>query len=324
MPDLRIERLLAAHTAIDPVFLHSPIAAHASLDSVLGCSLFSKVETLNPIRSFKGRGTEWFAATALLPGETVICASAGNFGQGMARATARRGHRCIVYAAATANPVKLAAMQSLGAQVVLAGDDFDAAKLAARERAAANPELRFAEDGAEPAIAEGAGTIAVELVQTLSRSGTTLDTVVVPLGNGALLAGVGAALRHLSPATRIVAVVAAQAPSMKLSLDEGRVVETASAATIADGVAVRTPVPAALAMLQGRFDQVVAVSEASIAQAMRLLLEHLGLAIEPAGALGIAAILSDVQQFQGQRVGTILCGANLSPAMFRHLALQLS
>jgi threonine dehydratase len=292
-----MERILSAHKEIDPIFLNTPVATHHALDQALGCSLFAKVETVNPIRCFKGRGTELFAARELAPQEVVVCASAGNFGQGMARAAARRGHRCVVFAATNANPVKIEAMRCLGAEVILAGDDFDNAKLAAR-RYTKQLGARFVEDGAEPAIAEGAGTIGLELAQAVSD----LATMLVPLGNGALLAGVGASFRHQSPRTQIIAVVAEQAPSMKLSLEQERVVETE-----------------ALSMLRGRFDSVMSVTEDDILQAMRLLLQNLGVVVEPAGALGIAALLANQDRFRGQKVGTVLCGANVAGGMLKRI-----
>ena len=202
----------------------------------------------------------------------------------------------------------------LGAEVILSGDDFDASKLAAREYAQ-EIQARFVEDGAESSIAEGAGTIGVEL----ARAVPDLDSLLVPLGNGAPLAGVGAAFRHHCPATRIIAVVAEQAPSMKLSLDQGVVVQTEIANTIADGVAVRIPIPEALAALQHRFDSVLSVSEDQIRRAMLLILEHLAIAVEPAGALGVAAMLSQPDQFFSQSVATILCGANLKSGLLRQI-----
>ena len=100
--------IAGAPPQIDPVFLNSPVLKDTSLDRSLGCQLVAKDETQNPVGSFKGRGTELFAATALTPGQTVVCASAGNFGQGLARAAARRGHACVVFAAENANPMKIA------------------------------------------------------------------------------------------------------------------------------------------------------------------------------------------------------------------------
>jgi threonine dehydratase len=301
------DNILAAASRIDPVFLDTPIARDVSLDALAGCEVVAKVEIANPIGSFKGRGAELFAATALQPGAAVVCASAGNFGQGLAWAAARRGHACIVFAAETANPVKIEAMRRFGAQVRIEGADFDAAKHAARKYAA-ECGLRFVEDGAEAAIAEGAGTLALELV-----AAAAFDVVVVQLGNGALLAGVGTVLRHLAPRARIVAVVARNAPAMKLSLEARRIVETDSAHTIADGIAVRVPIDGTLDLLAGCCDEVVAVSDESIFDAMCAIHRTLGFAVEPAGAAGVAAILSEPQRYAGLRVATILCGGNLSP-----------
>jgi threonine dehydratase len=309
----RLDRILDASRHIDPVFLDSPTHTNAALDAVLRCQLVAKDETANPIGSFKGRGTELFAALVLQPGEPMVCASAGNFGQGLARAAIRRGHACTVFAAETANPVKLDAMRRLGAEVRLAGADFDAAKDAARRHAAA-AGLRFVEDGSEAELAEGAGTLALELAAS-----TPFDAIVVQLGNGALLAGVGTAIRHVAPHAEIIAVVAAGAPAMKLSIDTGRVIETARADTIADGIAVRVPIAATLAPLRACCNDVVAVSEARIFEAMRLIHHHLGVAVEPSGAVGLAAILDDPERFAGRRVATILCGGNLSPAMRERL-----
>lgn len=305
----RLDRILDASRHIDPVFLDSPTHTSASLDAALRCRLLAKDETANPIGSFKGRGTELFAALALQPGEPVVCASAGNFGQGLARAAIRRGHACTVFAAETANPVKLDAMRRLGAEVRLSGADFDAAKDAARGHAAAGGR-RFVEDGSEAELAEGAGTLVLELAAS-----TPFDAIVVQVGNGALLAGVGTAIRHVAPHAEIVAVVAAGAPAMKLSIDAGRAIETARADTIADGIAVRVPIAATLAHLRACCDDVVAVSEARIFEAMRLIHRHLGVAVEASGAVGVAAILDTPERFAGRRVATILCGGNLSPAM---------
>ncbi|HEX9448940.1 MAG TPA: pyridoxal-phosphate dependent enzyme, partial [Dongiaceae bacterium] len=109
--------------------------------------------------------------------------------------------------------------------------------------------------------------------------------------------------------------VASNAPAMKLSIDAGRLIETNSAETIADGIAVRQPVPEALAMLQGRVDDVLMVSEEDLRRAMQLVYRHLDLAIEPAGIAGLAAIQSHPRLFQGKSVATILCGANLTPEL---------
>lgn len=306
------EHIAGAMTRIDPVFLHSPLLRGSALDRVLDAELALKVETLNPIRSFKGRGTDLLVAQ-LPDRRALVCASAGNFGQGLARAGARRGLSVTVFAAERANPLKVSAMRSLGADVRLAGADFDAAKDAARQHARAT-EAFYVEDGALPEIAEGAGTIALELTE----AGVQPEVMLVPLGNGALVTGIGSWLRHAAPVARIVAVVASGAPAMRRSFEEGRVVTTPSADTIADGIAVREPVPYALETMDGVVDEVVEVTDEHILRAMRLAHEHLGLVVEPAGAAGLAALVAEPSRWRGARLGVPLCGGNVTPADARH------
>jgi threonine dehydratase len=304
-------RIAAARAAIDPVFLGSPLVQHSTLDDLLECRLQLKVETLNPIRSFKGRGASWYVAGRQDTGP-LVTASAGNFGQGVAWAARARGIRLTVFAATTANPLKLEAMRRLGAEVKLSGADFDAAKAAAVAFAAAGGGTLVV-DGDEPAVAEGAGTIAAEL----TGAGARPDVVLVPLGNGALATGVGAWMKAESPVTRVVGVVAKAAPCMKTSFDTGIPVETRTAGTIADGIAVRVPVPYALETMRGTVDEVVEVSDEDILAAMRLCHERLGLVVEPAGAAGLAALIARPTVYAGQQVATILCGGNLTPAQIR-------
>jgi hypothetical protein len=176
---LDIDRIRDAAKHIDSVFLDTPLLHRTVLDAELGCELLLKVETLNPIRSFKGRGAELFAATELTRGTRVVCASAGNFGQALAYAASRRGHACTVFTAESASAMKIAAMRRLGAEVRLAGADFEAAKVAAVQHAAA-VGARFVEDGAEPAIARVRARLVwswrgwPSRIQLLSRSATAL------------------------------------------------------------------------------------------------------------------------------------------------------
>jgi threonine dehydratase len=264
------------------------------------------VETLNPIRSFKGRGTE-LLVEHLHDSRQLVCASAGNFGQGLARAGVRRGRSVVVFAARRANPLKVEAMRRLGAEVRLAGADFDAAKIAAR-RFAASSEAYYVEDGALPEIAEGAGTIALEM----SEAGVRPEVVLTPLGNGALATGLGTWCRHAEPSARVVGVVAASAPSMRLSFAARAPIATTKAETIADGIAVREPVPYAVECMRDTIDEVVSVTEKSIVRAIRLVHGHLGVTIEPAGVVGIAALLEYPTRWIGARVAVPLCGGNVT------------
>jgi threonine dehydratase len=304
---LSLERIERAASVIDPVFLSSPQFHATPLDVPTGARVVVKVEMINPIRCFKGRGAENFVATEARPGEALVCASAGNFGQAMAFAARKRGIAMTVFAAENANPLKLQRMRELGATVRLDGADFDAAKGAARAFAQRSG-ARFVEDGREVAIAEGAGTIAVELL----RDKPAFDALLVPLGNGALITGVGAWSKHRAPATRVIGVVARSAPSMERSWRAAAPIATDSAVTIADGIAVREPVPEVLDDLRATVDDVLLVDDETIVRAMRLVFESLGLIVEPAGVAGLAALLEYPDRFRGSYVATPFCGGNVT------------
>jgi threonine dehydratase len=318
MSRLSLDHIAAAMTMIDPVFLHTPQFRAEALEPTLGCQLVVKVETVNPIRSFKGRGASYLLAQ--LPADSsVICASAGNLGQAMAYAGRARGIRVIVFASVHANPLKLARMRALGAEVRLHGDDFDAAKVEAR-RVAEATGARLVEDSLAPETGEGAGTIGLELLGWPEP----IDAILVALGNGALLTGVGRWVKSHAPQTQVIGVVATGAPAMAESWRAGRAVSTTQAQTIADGIAVRVPIPEVLVDMQDTVDDVVQVRDESLVQGMRLLHEHLGLVVEPSGAVGVAAILEQPTRFADRRVATVLCGGNLTPEQIQHWLLEPS
>jgi len=313
---ISIDRIREAATVIDPAFKDTPQFVAESLSQRLGVTVVLKVECVNPIRSFKGRGTDYLMNRIGNQPQGFVCASAGNFGQGMAYAARKRGQRLTVFAAVTANPLKVSRMRSLGAQVMLAGADFDAAKAAAKQHARENGAL-YVEDGLLPEIAEGAGTIAREL----GGMDEMLDAIFVPLGNGSLINGIGTWFKQLSPATRVIGVCAEEAPSMALSWRAGKPVSTESATTVADGIAVRVPIPEALVAMRATTDEVMLVAEEEILDAMRMLFHETGLVVEPAGAAGLAAIASRRKELEGQRVATPLCGGNLTEDQVRRWLL---
>jgi len=308
---LSLAHIETAAAVIDPVFRDSPQLGFEPLSRECGAEVVLKVETLNPIRSFKGRGGQYYVHC--LPDRTpLVVASAGNFGQGLAYAARARGIALTVFAAQTASPLKIARMREFGADVVLRGQDFDDAKAAAREHAT-RQGVRFVEDGRDPPIAEGAGSMAVELL----RWPLPFDAVLVALGNGALINGVGTWVKAHAPRTRVIGVCAAGAPAMERSWRSGRVETTPAADTIADGIGVRMPVPEALADMRGVVDDVLLVDDATILRAMRLLLHHTGLLVEPSGAVGVAALLTHRDRFADQRIATPLCGGNVTQEQFR-------
>lgn len=299
------DRIAAAAERIDSVFLNTPLRASPALDARLSATLLFKDETANPIRSFKGRGTCNFVA-ALETADRLVCASAGNFGQGLAWAARNRALPLIVFAARNAIASKVMAMRRLGAEVRLEGEDFDAAKEAAAAFAAISG-ARFVEDGAHAAIAEGAGTLALEAVEAAGH----LDAWLVPLGNGALAAGTCAWVKHAAPEARRIAISTKGAPAMGRSVEAGEIVTTPTADTIADGIAVRIPIPSAVAAVRAVADEVIYVADDDIRAAMALLRAELDLVVEPAGAVGLAAVLAAPERWRGQRLVMPLCGGNV-------------
>jgi threonine dehydratase len=307
---LSLAAIECAAARIDPLFRDSPQYDCEPLGAALDVrSLLLKPETLNPLRSFKGRGADFFLQenAAALAGRGLVCASAGNFGQAMAFGCRARRWPLTVFTAVTANALKLERMRALGADVRLFSDDFDAAKDAARRHAETTGAV-FVEDGREPAIAEGAGSIGIELLRPRAPA---FDTLLLPLGNGALLTGVGRWIKAHAPAVRVIGVAAEGADAMAASWRAGRIVERGSACTVADGIAVRRPVPAAVTDMAGTVDDVLLVGEPAIERAMRLVFEHAGLLVEPAGAVGVAALLEH-PALRDARVATVLCGGNLT------------
>ena len=309
---LSLEAIERASRTIDPVFRNTPQYDCEPLSAALGVTTTLKVETLNPIRSFKGRGADFFVRehAEALAKSNLVCATAGNFGQAMAYACRALGRSLVVYSATNANPLKVERMRAMGAEVRQVGDNFDAAKEAAKAFCASTG-ARFVEDGLDPAISEGAGTIAVELL-TARR----FDQVVIPVGNGALIAGMARWIKAHAPDVRVVGVCSTAADSMHASWHEHRVIERASTATIADGIAVRTPVPEALDDMRGVVDDMVLVDDESLVASMRLMASAAGLMVEPAGVAGVAALLEH-QTLRSLATATVVCGSNLTDEQIR-------
>lgn len=304
---LSTARIRAARRVIDPVFLDTPLYRCEALEPALGCTVSIKLETANPVRSFKGRGTEVVASRLAEQGRrAVVCASAGNLGQALAWSGRGRGLDVTVVASRFATAAKLDRIRALGAKLELVDGDHEMA----RERAAAiarDDGIRLVEDSLDIETCEGAATIGLELVDTVP----SFDTVLIALGGGALATGVGHVVKALAPEAEVICVQPQGAPAMTRSWHRRRVVTTDSTDTIADGVAGRYPIPAVLDDLLVVADDAVLVQEASIITGMRMLLDHAGLVVEPSAALGIAALLEDRDRFAGRHVVTIVCGSNV-------------
>lgn len=310
---LDIHRIETAAASINKVFLNTPQYVCEGLSRVLGCRIVLKVETLNPIRCFKGRGTETVLARLQSQGgaKSVVCASAGNLGQALAYSARPRSIGVTVTASSAANSLKVEKMRALGAHVILVDGEIEAALQAALDHAGETDSF-LVEDSKNLDTCEGAATIGLEL----SELPHSLDAVLISLGAGAMATGVGYAMKCRRPGVEVICVQPRNAPAMTLSYRAGRVVQSEAPNTIADGVAGRYVIPEVLDDLIAVADDAVLVSEESIKEGMRLLYEYAGLIVEPAAALGVASILENPDRYAGKTVATILCGSNVSPKDF--------
>lgn len=316
MPETRLDnaRIEASHGLIDRIFLDTPLFRCEALAADIGCSVSIKLETANPVRSFKGRGTEVVASRLAEEGSrSVVCASAGNLGQALAWSGRGRGLDVAVVASRFAPAVKLDRIRALGARLELVDGDHELA----RERAAAIAQrdgIRLLEDSLDLESCEGAATIGLELLDTAA----SFDAVLIALGGGALSTGVGHVMKAYAPEVEVICVQPLGAPALTQSWRQRRVVTTESTDTIADGVGGRFPIPEVLADLLLVADDAVLVQEASIIAGMRMLFDHAGLVVEPSAALGIAAILEDRERFADRHVATIVCGSNVDMDLYRN------
>ena len=297
VPELTVDAIRAAYGRCPAPFRDSPQFVHEGLTARLGVPVIVKVETVNPIRSFKGRGT-WIAVERLVgegrvgPDRAVVCASAGNFGQGVAYAARAMGAPAVVYCSTRANRAKVQRMRDLGAAVIEVGEDFDAA----RGAASSHVEDRGGEllvDGDDPSIATGAATLALELTDAVGAGALPAPAVIsVPVGNGALINGVGSWLRYALPGCRVVGVQAAGADAMVRSWRAGSPIDTESADTFADGIAARAAIPRAVELMRGRVDDMGVVSEDALHAAQAELTVETGITVEGAAAASWAGLLA--------------------------------
>src|SRR3954471_8109313 len=296
IPELTPDAIRDAAAAVDPAFTRSPQFVHDGLSERLGVPVVVKVETVNPIRSFKGRGT-WVAVHGLAgegrigPERSIVVASAGNFGQGVAYAARALGVPAVVFTSRHANPGKLARMRTLGAEVISVGEDFDTARAASDAYVADHP-AELLVDGDDVRISTGAATMAVELTDAIALGHLPAPAVIsVPVGNGALINGIGAWLRATASGCRVVGIQAERAAAMTLSFHEGHPIDTDAAATYADGIASRVAIPRAVELMAGRVDEMRTVSEDALHEAQAVLTEELGITVEGAAAASWAGLL---------------------------------
>jgi threonine dehydratase len=313
-----IEQILKAR--VYDVAIESPLDPAPRLSRRIDNHVLLKREDLQPVFSFKLRGA--YNRIAKLSDSAarrgVVCASAGNHAQGVALAARRRQIKAVIVMPQTTPRIKTQAVDDLGGEVVLHGDDYDSAfehALAlARER-----NMVFVHPFDDPDVIAGQGTIAVELAR---QTGGHLDALFVPIGGGGLIAGMSVYLKYLYPGIRIIGVEPEDAACMYESLKAGQRVTLERVGIFADGVAVKRVGEETFALCRQHVDEVVLLDNDEICAAIQDVFEDTRSIVEPAGALAVAGLkkVAAREHWRGKRLAAVTSGANINFDRLRHVA----
>ncbi len=278
------------------------------LSQRLGCEVWVKHENHAPTGSFKVRGgitfIDWVRRT--YPNARGICtATRGNHGQSQARAACTAGLIAKIFAPRGNSVEKNAAMRAYGAELIEFGEDFDTAREEAFRVAAEEDLVTVPPFHSE--LVRGVATYGFELLTAVPD----LDTIYVPIGCGSGICGTILARNALGLKTRVVGVVSSAAQTNKLSVEAGRMIETNSCGTFADGIAVRVPVPEAVAIFGQGAERIVTVDDDEVAEAIRIYFRDTHNLAEGAGAASLAALMQERDLMAGKRVAVVLTGGNI-------------
>lgn len=279
----------------------------------VGATVWVKHENHTPTGAFKVRGgitfADWLRRTH--PDvQGIITATRGNHGQSQARAATAAGLQVKILVPRGNSPEKNAAMRGFGGTVIEHGEDFDDARVEAQRLS--EEENLFMVPPFHRELVRGVASYALELFEAAAD----LDTVYVPVGCGSGICGVIAVRDALGLSTEIVGVVSTRALAVKLSFESGDLTETDSAATFADGIAVRVPVKEAFDIYSKGADRIIEVTDDEIAAAIRIYFRDTHNAAEGAGAASLAALLREKDRMHGKTVGVILTGGNIDTEDF--------
>ncbi|MBT3283571.1 threonine/serine dehydratase [Candidatus Bathyarchaeota archaeon] len=301
--------IISAQQRIKPYLNPSPLLTYPTLNEYLGFKAYIKHENYNPTGAFKIRGGINLVSQ-LTPEEKekgVITASTGNHGQSIALAGKMFGVQVHICVPVGANPGKIAAIRSHGAQIHEYGRDFDEA-VENGIRLAEEHGYLFINSGNEPRLIAGVGTIGLEIIQQLPD----VDVVVSPVGSGTGAGGTATAVKSLKPGVKTISIQAVNAPSIHMSYLSGKPESTPTANTFADGLATRNAFELPLGILREHVDDFMLVSEDEMRNAIRLYAEHCHTIAEGAGAATLAGAIKLKEQLRGKKVVLVLSGGNLS------------
>ncbi len=309
MESLTLRDFEEVRARIAPHIRHTPLLASRQLSEATGFDVRLKAECFQRVGSYKIRGP--LNKFALMPEEDkrrgVVCSSAGNHAQGVALAARIHGMRAVICMAENATPAKIAATKGYGGEVVLHGTIWDEANEKALELVRTQG-LTYVHPFDDPQLIAGQGTLGLEVVQDWPA----LDAIVVPIGGGGLIAGVCQAIKAHNPKTKVIGVESSDGPAMQQSVEAGSL-QTIDCRTIIDGLRVRRAGVLNFEMVQRHVDEIVALPDRDIFEAMIWVMERCKLVVEGAAAAPVAAMLHGLIKVRpGSKVVGVLSGGNLN------------
>jgi threonine dehydratase len=301
---------------IAPHIKHTPLLTSRQLSELTGHEVRLKAELFQRVGSYKIRGP--LNKFALMSEEAkrrgVVCSSAGNHAQGVALAAKIHGIRAVVCMATNATPSKIAATRGYGAEVVLHGTIWDEANEKAKELVR-DEGLIYVHPFDDEELIAGQGTLGLEIVQDWPD----VDAVIVPIGGGGLISGVSMAVKSHNPAIRVIGVESSDGPAMKRSVEAGEL-QTIECNTIIDGLRVRRVGGINFSVVQRFVDEIVALPDAQIFEAVIWIMERCKLVVEGAAAAGVGALMQNLVKLpKGSKVVVVLSGGNLNLDQLRGL-----
>lgn len=306
---INLNKIVQAKRTIKGFVEKTPFARASKLSDIVGAEIYLKKENLQKTGAYKIRGA--YNKIANLSTEDrkkgVIAASAGNHAQGVAISAREFGVKAVIVMPEATPLLKVSGTKSLGAEIILKGDNFDEAYTYAQKYAVEN-NLIFIHPFDDELVQAGQGTIALEMLEDVGD----LDIIVAPVGGGGLISGVASCAKQINPNIKIVAVGAIGAPAMYNSFNAKKQINSKSVRTIADGIAVRDASEITLKNILENVDEFVQVDDNEIANAILYLLENQKIVVEGAGAASVAAVLEHKFKFaKNEKIGIILSGGNI-------------